>query len=164
MATLCLIASLVSAGIDWAAVAQERRVFEYLAKPATLGFLLLYAALGPHVSWFLITALTLSLLGNVYLMLPDELFPAGLGAFLLAHLAYVAGFDATLPGTLHLVRRRRRRVAAAGPADHSRRAGTPLRIGIGVYMAAISLMVASAIGSGSWRPSSERCSSSCPTR
>jgi uncharacterized membrane protein YhhN len=148
VATLCLIASLVSAGIDWAAVAQERRVFEYLAKPATLGFLLLYAALGPHVSWFLITALTLSLLGDVYLMLPDELFPAGLGAFVLAHLAYVAGFDATL-----LARCIWFVVVAAASLPLALRIiravpGTPLRIGIGVYMAAISLMVASAIGSG----------------
>jgi uncharacterized membrane protein YhhN len=148
VATLCLIAALVCAGIDWIAVAQERRGLEYLAKPATLGLLLLYAALGAHVSWFLIAALTLSLLGDVYLMLPDELFPAGLGAFLLAHLAYVAGFDATL-----LARCIWFVVVAAASLPLALRIiravpETPLRIGIGVYMAAISLMVASAIGSG----------------
>lgn len=149
MAALCLIAALVCAGVDWVAVVQERRLLEYLAKPATLGFLLLYAALGPQVSWCLLAALTLSLLGDVYLMLPDQLFPAGLAAFLLAHLAYVAGFDATpLARCIWFV------VVAAASLPLAVRIirAVPegaLRIGVGVYMAAISLMVASAIGSGS---------------
>lgn len=148
VAALCLIAALICAGADWVAVARERRLLEYVAKPATLGFLLLYAGLGPHVSWCLLAALTLSLLGDVYLMLPDQLFPAGIGAFLLAHLAYSADFDATplargiwfvvvaaasLPLALRIIR---------GVPE------VPLRVGIGLYMAAISFMVASAIGSG----------------
>ena len=148
MSALCLIATLSFGALDWIAVAQERRSLEYVAKPATLGFLLLYAALGSHVSWLLIAALTLSLLGDVYLMLPDELFPVGLGAFLLAHLAYIGAFNATLtarwiwfvivalaslPLALRIIR------AVADP---------PLRIGIGIYMGAISFMVASALGSG----------------
>jgi len=149
MATLCLIAAIVCAVTDWVAVAQQRRLLEYLAKPAALGALLLYAALGPHASWVLIAALALSLLGDVYLMLPEELFPAGLLAFLLAHLAYIVDFDATLKArsiwfvvvvvaSLPLARR----IIAAVP-------DLPLRVGVGVYMAAISLMVASAIASGS---------------
>jgi uncharacterized membrane protein YhhN len=148
VAALCLIAALVCAAIDWIAVAQERRLLEYLAKPAALGFLLLYAALGSHVSWFLISALTLSLLGDVYLMLPDQLFPAGLAAFLLAHLAYVGAFDATL-----LARSVWFVVVAAASLPLALRIlravpEIPLRIGVGVYMAAISLMVASALGAG----------------
>jgi uncharacterized membrane protein YhhN len=148
LAALCLIAAIVCAVVDWVAVAQERRMIEYLAKPATLGFLLLYAALGPHASWFLLAALVLCLLGDVYLMLPDELFPAGLAAFLVGHLAYVADFDATslsrviwfvivvaasIPLALRIIR------SVSQP---------PLRIAVGMYMAVISLMVASAIASG----------------
>lgn len=148
MATLCLIAAVVVAVIDWIAVAQERQQLEYLAKPAALGLLLLYATLAPHPSGYLIAALALSLLGDVYLMLPDQLFPAGLAAFLLAHLAYIAAFDATplarsiwfavvvaasVPLALRIVR--------AIPEQ-------PLRVGVGVYMGVISLMVASAIASG----------------
>jgi uncharacterized membrane protein YhhN len=148
MAVLCLIAAVVCAVVDWIAVAQERRLLEYLAKPAALGFLLLYAALGPHPSWYLLAALVLSLLGDVYLMLPDSLFPAGLAAFLLAHVAYVADFDATplartiwfivvvgasLPLALRIIR------AVSEP---------PLRVAVGIYMGVISLMVASAIASG----------------
>jgi uncharacterized membrane protein YhhN len=149
LATVCLIAAVVCAVVDWVAVAQQRTTIEYLAKPATLGFLLLYAALGPQASWLLIAALTLCLLGDVYLMLPDELFPAGLAAFLVGHLAYVADFDATplarliwfiivvaasIPLALRIIRK------VPQP---------PLRIAVGAYMAAISLMVGSAIASGS---------------
>jgi uncharacterized membrane protein YhhN len=147
LATLCLIAAAVCAVVDWIAVAQQRRMIEYLAKPATLGFLLLYAALGPQASWLLIAALTLCLLGDVYLMLPDELFPAGLVAFLGAHLAYVADFDATpLARLIWFVIV----VAASIPLALRiiRKVPQPsLRLAVGLYMAVISLMVGSAIAS-----------------
>jgi len=148
LAEICLIAAVVSALVDWVAVARKQRLLEYVAKPAALGFLLLYANLGADPSWFLIAALTLSLLGDVYLMLPDELFPAGLAVFLLAHVAYIADFDATplaraiwfaivvgasLPLALRIIR------GVNAP---------PLRVAVGVYMGVISLMVASAIASG----------------
>jgi uncharacterized membrane protein YhhN len=147
MAALCLIAAIGFALADWYAVAQDHRLLEYVAKPAALGFLLLYAALGPAASWYLIAALALSLLGDVYLMLPEVLFPAGLGAFLLAHAAYIAAFAATpLARAVWFV------IVAAASAPLALRIwravpDPPLRIGVGVYMAVISLMVASAIGS-----------------
>ncbi len=149
MAALCLIAAIAFAVLDWIAVAQDNQLLEYVAKPATLGFLLLYAALGPHASWVLVAALVLSLLGDVYLMLPDALFPAGLTAFLLGHLAYIAAFHASPVGRLIwfvIVA-----VASAPLALRILRSvrEPPLRVGVGVYMAAISLMVASAIASGS---------------
>ncbi len=148
MSTLILIAALACAALDWLAVAQKHQLLEYVAKPATLGLLLLYAELGPNASWYLIAALTLSLLGDVYLMLAEELFPVGLSAFLLAHCAYIGAFPtsalarsiwfaivagASLPLALRILR--------AVP-------DMPLRVAVGVYMAAIALMVASAIGSG----------------
>ena len=40
--------------------------------------------------WFM-AALVLSMLGDVFLMLPRDLFVAGLASFLLAHIAYVVG-------------------------------------------------------------------------
>jgi uncharacterized membrane protein YhhN len=147
MATLCLIAAAVCAVTDWIAVAQARRLLEYLAKPAALAFLLLYATLAPHASWYLIAALALSLLGDVYLMLPDQLFPAGLAAFLLAHVAYIAAFDATL-----LARSIWFVVVVAASAPLALRViravpDLPLRVAVGAYMGVISLMVASAIAS-----------------
>jgi len=148
MAHLCLLAAIGFAIADWVAVAQERRLLEYLAKPATLGLLLLYAASGPEASWYLLAALALALLGDVYLMLPEELFPAGLAAFLLAHLAYIADFDATPMARLGwfagvaLVSIPLARKILGGVTD------TPMRLAVGFYMGVIALMVASAIASG----------------
>ena len=41
---------------------------------------------------WIVVALVLSMLGDVFLMLPRDLFVAGLASFLLAHVAYVIGF------------------------------------------------------------------------
>ena len=146
MSELYLIAAIVFAVLDWIAVARGRRFLEYVAKPATLAFLLLYAAEGADASRYLLAALVLSLLGDVYLMLPEGLFPAGLAAFFLAHLAYIADFDVP---PLH--RAGWFVVVAAASLPLARRIiravrDVPLRIGVGLYMAVISLMVASAIG------------------
>ncbi len=147
-ADLLLIAAAIAAVTDWVAVARESKALEWIAKPATLALLLLWGALGPHASWALLAALTFSLLGDVYLMLPAELFLAGLLAFLVGHVFYVVAFDATLlsrgiwfvvvmlvtaPLSLRLLR--------AAP-------DLPMRIAIGLYMTVIALMVGSAIGSG----------------
>lgn len=147
MSSLCLLAAVLCAVVDWVAVARQQRPLEYVAKPATLGFLLLYAAQGPAASWYLLAALTLSLLGDVYLMLPGDLFVAGLVAFLLAHLAYIADFHVTLPArALWFV------VVALAATPLALRivraiAAPPLRLAVAVYMAVIALMVASAIAS-----------------
>lgn len=148
LSALCLLAAIVFAVIDWTAVSQERKLTEYVAKPATLAFLLLYAALGEHASWCLIAALTLCLLGDVYLMLNDELFPFGLLAFLLGHIAYIAEFDATgFSRTIWFII-----VAGASIPLAIRIIGAisqpPLRIAVGVYMLIIAVMVSSAIASG----------------
>ena len=42
-------------------------------------------------AWFVV-ALVFSLAGDVFLMLPREAFVAGLGSFLLGHIAYIVGF------------------------------------------------------------------------
>jgi len=148
LADWLLLACAIAALADWIAVAREWRRLEWVAKPATLALLLLWAGLGPASSWPLLAALTFSLLGDVYLMLPADLFLPGLLAFLLGHIAYVAAFDATplargiwfaivlalsAPLSLRLLR--------ATP-------GTALRVAVGVYMVVIALMVGSAIASG----------------
>jgi len=85
---------------DWVVVADASRprgkTFEYVLKPATMLPLIVVAlTLNPESSvqrsWF-VAALILSLAGDVFLMLPADLFVAGLGAFLLAHIAYIIGF------------------------------------------------------------------------
>ncbi len=151
MAGLALIGFLLFAVADWIAVGQERRRLEYIAKPAALAALLIYAASGPAPSVWLISALALSLLGDVYLMLPQDLFAAGLGAFLLAHAGYIAAFDASVAarvGWLVVV------IALAAPVASRILRGISdpiLRRAVTVYIFVIALMVASAIASGSWR-------------
>jgi uncharacterized membrane protein YhhN len=86
----------VLAAADWFAVATQRRVLQYFAKPATLSVLIVVAVvLHPEHhdqrSWFVV-ALALSLAGDVFLMLPNDLFVPGLASFLLAHIAYTIGF------------------------------------------------------------------------
>lgn len=69
----------------------------YAAKPLTLVSIGMIAVVAwPPVSaeyqWWIVGGLALSLLGDVLLMLPADRFLAGLSAFFLAHLAYIAAF------------------------------------------------------------------------
>jgi len=146
--------------VDWFAVGRGIRALEYAAKPATLAALIVAAvALDPQVpgrrAWF-VAALVLSLAGDVFLMLPErrrgpDLFVAGLASFLLAHVAYVAGFSVEGPsagavagsalvvGVLAVVlgaRIVRAAAASDGPAG-----AAP----VAVYVGVISTMVAFAL-------------------
>jgi uncharacterized membrane protein YhhN len=81
---------------DWMAVASGRKALEYLAKPLTMAMLIGVAlsldVASEVVLGAFVVALVFSLIGDVFLMLPDERwFVFGLGAFLAAHVAYVVG-------------------------------------------------------------------------
>ena len=130
---------------------------EYVCKPLTL-IVLIAAAVAfrrpplPESRWvFTVVALCLSLAGDVLLMLPKDLFVAGLGSFLLAHLAYVAAFNTTAPPLLPLAIGAVAVIAATTPLFLTMRAGM-IRSGrrdlvapVAFYVAAISAMTASAI-------------------
>jgi uncharacterized membrane protein YhhN len=93
---LLVIAGVFAVG-DWIAVVRGSKPVEYVCKPATLVLLIAVAiALDPvhddMRTWF-VAALVLSLLGDVFLMLPRDLFVFGLGAFLLGHVAYTVGLN-----------------------------------------------------------------------
>lgn len=159
-AFLLLTLALVAAGGDWVAVQQERKGLEYVCKPLTM-LLLLGVALAIDVDadanavrvWFVV-ALVLSLMGDVLLMVPKDLFVFGLAAFLAGHLAYIVGMHVegvagvrflvgivvvmavlAVLGTVIL------RKVRAGP---DRELAGP----VVAYMLVISAMVASAIGVG----------------
>src|SRR5579863_4093993 len=152
------LASVFAVG-DWVARAERRRLLEYVCKPATTAGLVAMACLldpamglGTRRGWF-VAALVLSLVGDVELMLPGDHFVAGLLAFLTAHLCYIVGFF--LPGpspagfaaaavvvVVLALPVSRRILAALG--EHSR-----LRVPVTVYVAVISVMVATALASGS---------------
>ena len=90
---------MVAAGFavaDWIALARGARRLEFACKPAALLALILVAltltpALPEQRSWFVV-ALGFGLVGDIFLMLPQDRFIPGLAAFMVGHLAYVAGF------------------------------------------------------------------------
>jgi len=150
---ITLLLFLVIAIVNEIAVAQqpeEQRNVEWVAKPAALAVLLLFAATGRDPSLWLVAALVFSLLGDVYLMLPGRLFLAGLTAFGVAHLAYIADFEAAFGWRLlwFLVIG-----AASYPLAARRILGSvedqPMRTAVALYMAVICFMVGSAWASGS---------------
>jgi len=149
--------AVLSAVIEWFAVSKGRRRLEYVAKPGVMvilsAWLLLSGGLRGPLAWFLLGVL-LSLAGDVFLMLSNERrwFLFGLGAFLLAHVAYILGFNSPPPPfsamtfgvavmvvvtALPLVRRILAGVAQKG----LRRLVEPVR----VYATVISLMLFSAL-------------------
>jgi uncharacterized membrane protein YhhN len=156
-AGVLLAITLASAAIDWVAVHHDHRPVEYVFKPLTL-VVLTAAALAldpadPTVRAWFVVGLVLSLAGDVLLMLPGDHFVPGLGAFLLAHVAYVVGLAVAgldplgvlagllvvgaafgLVGTRLLGGLRATRSELAGPVT--------------AYMAVISAMVVCAFGTG----------------
>lgn len=95
-----LLLPLGVAIVDWFAVAQENKRLEFFAKPAVMVVLLIWLALSGGLGGGLLpfgVGLLFSLAGDVFLMLPQERFIAGLVSFLLAHLAYLVGFNQELP-------------------------------------------------------------------
>ncbi|MFT4604109.1 MAG: putative membrane protein YhhN [Rhodothermales bacterium] len=73
------------------------RQLVYVAKPLTMvsiGLIAVFAwpAVSPDYQRLILIGLGLSLAGDIALMLPKDRFLAGLGAFLVAHVAYTAAF------------------------------------------------------------------------
>ena len=89
------VVAAVLAVVDWVGVWRDDARLRWVGKPGVMVALIVAAAAtdgAPSAvrAWF-ITALVLSLLGDVALLLADRWFIAGLTSFLLAHLAYIAG-------------------------------------------------------------------------
>src|SRR5690606_19984305 len=158
-AFLLLTLTFVVAGGNWVAVERDIKPLEYLCKPLTMVALIattLALDVGDETvrTWFVV-ALVLCLVGDVFLMLPQDLFVYGLGAFLLGHVAYVVGMqvDGIDPvrfgiGVLLVLLAMGviggRIVSAVKAGDAAEMAGPVV-----AYMVVISAMVATAIGTGS---------------
>lgn len=141
---------------EWTAVAQKRSKLRRFTKPASLLALLAWftqqGMWQDGLLWFGL-GLVFSLAGDILLLLPGWLFPAGALAFLLAHAAYIIGLNPNLPPIGWAILPFVIIVAAAGvlygrkllcslqKAHHSDR----LRALIVAYMTAISLMLVSAL-------------------
>ena len=144
---------------DWLVVAPGSRAkgAEYLLKPAIMVALIGAAiALDPQRDGqraYFVAGLLLSLAGDVFLMLPADLFVAGLASFLLAHLMYSVGFAVAGQSAWALVGVGVVVVAAGAIGARILRAvrageHRALVVPVTVYMTAISAMVVLAIGSG----------------
>jgi uncharacterized membrane protein YhhN len=146
---------------DWIAKVRHDRRLEYFCKPATLGALIAAAcALDPAAdaqtqrAWFVV-GLMCSLAGDVFLMLDDErrnLFVAGLAAFLLAHLTYIAGFWTDGPAGRAFAVAAIVVAVVLGPVAvrilSGLRREPALRGPVACYVAVISAMVATALATG----------------
>lgn len=142
---------------DWVAVWRRRRGLRWFTKPGTMAALIVVAMLldpaDPVIRAWFVAALVLSLAGDVFLLLTEKWFVAGLGSFLLAHVAYVVGLLLAfrngwwLAAGLVLVAGFStwvgRRVVTAVSARDSALAGPVV-----AYIAVISVMVVAAFGTG----------------
>jgi alkenylglycerophosphocholine/alkenylglycerophosphoethanolamine hydrolase len=145
----------VLAMADWFVVATGNKRLEYACKPLVMVALIgvavvIQPAVPAQRAWWL-AALALGIVGDVFLMLPRDRFVAGLAAFLVGHLAYIAGFHAAgvpvgttglwlavllVPLALALLPI----IQGARRAGHQKLAGPII-----VYSLVISAMVASAL-------------------
>jgi uncharacterized membrane protein YhhN len=156
---LLLVLTLAVAVLDWVAVGVGNKGLEYLAKPGTM-VLLIAAVLAMEPTagaarWCFVVALVLSMVGDIFLMLPDRdrFFVFGLGAFLLGHLAYIPGLVllgfSPLGFLIGLV------LVGVGVGTvglrvvrEVRSSEPDLAVPVIVYMGVISVMVAAAVATG----------------
>jgi uncharacterized membrane protein YhhN len=91
---------MILAILDWVAADRKIKPLEYVAKPATMLALLWWiwqsAGWGGSMLWFTLGAV-LCLAGDVFLMVPRDMFIFGLLAFLLGHVFYVIGLNNIAP-------------------------------------------------------------------
>jgi uncharacterized membrane protein YhhN len=143
----------------WSRLSETRRRVEVWSKPLTMVALIAVAVtLDPSDqlvrAWF-VTALVCSLAGDVFLLDGENGFAAGLGSFLLAHLAYTFGFVAldewSSAGFLVGVLMMAVLGAAVGVrivlAAHRKR--RTLGPAVAAYLVVISLMFCAAMATGS---------------
>ena len=100
MPTLLLWITLLLAIINWIVSTKSLKTLDYFTKPAVMISLIAWLWQVSHFQGFLLffgIALFFSLIGDILLMLPKNLFLPGLVAFLLGHIAYTIGFNATTP-------------------------------------------------------------------
>ena len=144
--------------VGWWAVVASRRSIEYVAKPGVMIGLIAFALainpVSPTQRALFIVAFALGLMSDVFLMLPRDMFMAGLVAALIEHLLYIGGFRArTFEVTLFIVASVIALISVAAflpPIQRALARSHPrLVIPVYAYVAVFVVMVASAGGSGS---------------
>ena len=138
---IALTVAAILAVIDWVGVVRGDQRLRWVGKPGVMIALIVAALLAQGApsavkAWFVV-ALVLSLVGDVALLLPEQWFLAGLVAFLLAHLAYVAGMVLVAVGVVG------RRILGAVRAEEP-----PLLGPVTIYLVVISAMAIIAWATG----------------
>lgn len=86
--------------LDWVAISRQSKQLEYVAKLGTMICLIIWlwlvSGFRGSLIWFAL-GLVFSLAGDIFLMLPNERFKAGLVAFLIAQISYCIGFYTGFP-------------------------------------------------------------------
>jgi uncharacterized membrane protein YhhN len=95
-----VIIVLILAILDWIAADKKWKFLEYVTKPATmlalLGWIWQSSGWGGSMLWFTLGAI-FCLSGDVFLMLPMDMFIFGLLAFLVGHVCYLVGLNNIAP-------------------------------------------------------------------
>jgi uncharacterized membrane protein YhhN len=96
MAVLWALVAVAAIG-DWVGVALDARWPRWITKPGVMVALIAVVVVGADqlsgatLAW-LVVAFALCLAGDVFLLLPERFFLAGLASFLLGHVAYIVVF------------------------------------------------------------------------
>ena len=95
--TLLIVLISVSAVLYSIADTLKKEKLRYLFKPLTTVFVIILAFIQPtdgftNYKILMIVALSFSLLGDIFLMLPNDKFVQGLASFLIAHLFFIVAF------------------------------------------------------------------------
>jgi uncharacterized membrane protein YhhN len=100
MTYIPILIALIFAILDWIAADRKLKTLEYIAKPATMLALLWWmysnVGLGGDMLWFTLGVI-FCLAGDVFLMLPRDMFIFGLIAFLIGQVCYTIGFNTQAP-------------------------------------------------------------------
>lgn len=158
MSAALLAAAGISGFLHIRADYRREWTLTYIYKPLTMLLILGLALQGGQPGTYryaIVTGLTLSLVGDVLLMLKPARFVPGLTAFLFAHLAYLVGFAYASQG-LHLIAS----AIALLTGLIMLRSLWPglgrLRLPVTLYVAAIVAMVAAAFSAALEAPSAYR--------
>jgi len=166
MKTGWLFIVLAAAVCDWYAVWHKNERLNRFTKPATMLILLIGLGLSTgfegNLKWFG-WALLFGLLGDIFLLLPQRFFFAGLLSFLLGHLAYIIGMgfppaELRLPhfilmGVITLLLAGIAPILLKGIGRQT--SSQKMKLPVLCYMLVISLMVFSSVStlfSSTWQP------------
>lgn len=98
LAWLFAVPTALCALIEWWATHKDRVGIRHVTKPLTLILLIgvavsLDPGVSPAIRNWMVIGLILSLAGDIFLLGSEKWFLAGLGSFLLGHIAYIVGLQ-----------------------------------------------------------------------